>query len=117
MILANTQRQIGIVLGLILVAAWLVYVITNLRKAKPEVGSEIELAPNRKPYLDDDQLDVHAWARDALALALPTQIICSADCKGICAICGENLNLAGPGHAHEPAPDPRWAALRELRFE
>ena len=57
MILANTQRTIGIVFALILVAAWLVYIITNLRKAKPEVGSEIELAPNRKPYLDDEELE------------------------------------------------------------
>ena len=31
--------------------------------------------------------------------------------------CGENLNLAGPEHAHERAPDPRWAKLRELRLE
>jgi len=57
MILANTQRSVGIVVALILVAGWLVYVITNLRKAKPEVGSEIELAPNRKPYLDDEELE------------------------------------------------------------
>ena len=28
------------------------------------------------PYLEEDQLDVGAWARDALALALPTQIVC-----------------------------------------
>ncbi len=57
-----------------------------------------------------------AWARDALALALPTQIVCSADCLGLCPVCGENLNTADPEHAHEPEPDPRWAALRELRW-
>ena len=69
------------------------------------------------PYLDEDQLDVGAWARDALALALPTQIVCGAECRGLCAVCGVNLNDAAPGHAHEAAPDPRWAALRDIKFQ
>ena len=70
------------------------------------------------PYVDaEGELDVAAWARDALVLALPAAIVCSEDCKGLCAVCGENLNEAGPDHHHEPAPDPRWAKLGEIRFE
>ena len=69
------------------------------------------------PYVEGDELDLHAWARDALVLELPTQIVCSAECKGLCAVCGENLNTAGPEHQHERAPDARWAKLSELRFE
>jgi uncharacterized protein len=69
------------------------------------------------PYVEDDALDLHSWARDALALALPAQIICREDCKGLCSVCGENLNEAGPEHHHEPEPDPRWAALRELKLD
>jgi DUF177 domain-containing protein len=79
---------------------------------QPGGGEELS-----SPYLEDDQLDVEAWARDALALALPTQIVCRADCLGLCAVCGENLNTAGPEHHHEPEPDPRWAALRELKLD
>jgi uncharacterized protein len=71
----------------------------------------------RSPYFDEGRLDLAAWARDALALALPTQIICREDCLGLCPVCGENLNEAGPEHSHEPEPDPRWAALRELKLE
>jgi uncharacterized protein len=69
------------------------------------------------PYLDGLDLDLQAWARDALVLALPAAIVCSEDCKGLCAICGANLNDAGPEHHHEAAPDPRWAKLNELKFE
>jgi uncharacterized protein len=69
------------------------------------------------PYLDGDELDVRAWARDALALALPAQIVCMTECRGLCAVCGENLNDAAPDHAHERAPDPRFAKLSELRLE
>jgi uncharacterized protein len=69
------------------------------------------------PYVDGDDLDLAAWARDALLLELPAQIVCSEECKGICSVCGENLNTAGPEHGHEKAPDARWAKLSELRFE
>jgi len=79
---------------------------------QPGGGDELS-----SPYLDGDELDLKAWTRDALALTLPTQIVCREDCRGLCAICGENLNHAGPDHAHEREPDPRWAALRELKLD
>ena len=69
------------------------------------------------PYLDGDELDLTGWLRDAVALALPTQIICREECLGLCGVCGENLNEAGPDHVHEREPDPRWAALRELKLD
>lgn len=69
------------------------------------------------PYVDADMLDLHAWARDALALALPVQLLCRADCAGLCAVCGVDLNEAGPEHAHERQPDPRWAKLLELKLD
>jgi len=68
-------------------------------------------------YVEGDELDVHAWARDALALSLPVQIVCSEDCRGLCPVCGENLNEAGDEHVHPRDPDPRWAKLGELRLE
>jgi uncharacterized protein len=69
------------------------------------------------PYVNaDGELDLAAWARDALALTLPAQITCTPDCAGLCPQCGANLN-EDPEHAHEAAPDPRWAKLSEIRFE
>jgi uncharacterized protein len=68
------------------------------------------------PYLDDGDLDLQGWARDALALALPTQIVCRPDCAGLCPTCGANLN-EDPDHAHEGEPDPRWGKLSELKFD
>ncbi len=76
-------------------------------------GDEDDL---RSPYVEDGLVDLSAWARDALALALPTQIVCSNDCRGLCVVCGANLN-EDPEHAHEREPDPRWAKLAELKLE
>jgi len=78
---------------------------------QPGGGDEL-----RSPYLDGDDLDLGAWARDALALALPAQIVCREECLGLCSACGANLNVAGPDHRHEREPDPRWSALRDLRL-
>jgi uncharacterized protein len=78
---------------------------------QPGGGEEL-----RSPYVEGEVLDLAAWARDAYALALPAQVVCHEDCAGLCPKCGVNLN-EDPGHAHEAEPDPRWAKLRELRFE
>ena len=82
-----------------------------------EVDQPGDVEELRSPYVEDEVLDLHAWARDALALALPVQLLCRADCAGLCPICGADLNSAGPEHAHEREPDPRWAKLGELKFD
>jgi uncharacterized protein len=77
--------------------------------ANPEGSDEL-----RTPYLADDRLDLSAWARDAVALALPDKILCRQDCAGLCPVCGKNLN--DEPHEHEDeATDSRWSALDALR--
>jgi DUF177 domain-containing protein len=68
----------------------------------------------RTPYLVDDNLDLIAWARDAVALAVPDKILCRGDCAGLCPTCGKNLNDEPHTHDEEPS-DSRWAALESLR--
>lgn len=78
---------------------------------QPGGGEELE-----SPYVTEQEVDLAAWSRDALALALPAQLVCRKDCAGMCPTCGADLNTAGPDHHHEAAPDPRWAKLRELEL-
>jgi uncharacterized protein len=79
---------------------------------RPGGGDELD-----SPYVHDQTLDLAGWARDAFALAMPVKILCREDCAGLCPLCAADLNEAGPAHQHEPAPDPRWATLRELELE
>lgn len=79
---------------------------------RPGGGEELS-----SPYMDEETLDLASWARDALVLALPAQVLCREDCAGLCAVCAADLNESGPEHAHERAPDPRWAKLGELKLE
>jgi uncharacterized protein len=69
------------------------------------------------PYIEHGVLDLEAWARDALALTLPTQLLCRDDCAGLCPVCGVNLNEVGSEHRHERQADPRWEALSKLRLQ
>ena len=78
---------------------------------KPEGDDDL-----RTEYLEDDRVDLSAWARDAIALALPDQILCRPDCAGLCPVCGKDLNLEPHEHVEERL-DPRWAKLSELRQE
>ena len=54
---ASTQRTVGLVILAIVFLGGLVFVYFNIRSARDEVGSEIELASNRKPYLSDEELE------------------------------------------------------------
>ena len=75
----------------------------------PEGSDEL-----RTPYLVGDNLDLAAWGRDAVALALPDKILCRADCAGLCPVCGKNLN--DEPHTHEEVrTDSRWGPLEALR--
>jgi len=63
--------------------------------------------------LEGDLLDLEPVLRDAVVLALPFQPLCRDDCPGLCVECGARL-ADDPGHRHDEAVDPRWAALQGL---
>lgn len=54
---ASTVQAIGTVIALILVVGFVVYAAFNVRAGREEVGAELELAANLKPYLDDEELE------------------------------------------------------------
>jgi uncharacterized protein len=70
------------------------------------------------PLSDDEVVDLEPMVRDAVLLSLPIAPLCSPDCRGPApdtfpaAVGGEELAGDQP-----TAPDPRWAALDQLRFE
>ncbi len=53
----TAQQSFGIVVAILVTVGWALYIVGNIKKAKPEIGSEIELAANRKPYFDDEGLE------------------------------------------------------------
>lgn len=63
---ASTQTAIGWVIAALVGIGFIAYLVANMRAAKPELGSEIELAPNRKTYFDDAALETSRLERSQL---------------------------------------------------
>jgi cytochrome c553 len=72
---AVTNETIGWTIFIVILVGVVVYAAINiLRSGKAELGSEIELAPNRKPYLPDEQLEGPKLDR-TLTIALLTLFV------------------------------------------
>ena len=61
-------------------------------------------------------LDLSEILRQSILLALPLMPVCSPDCRGLCPVCGANLNHETCSCTVENV-DPRWSALRILLEE
>ncbi len=83
-----------------------------------EVDQPGEAEELHSPYFADGVLELAGWARDALVLALPPRLLCREDCRGLCPVCGADLNRSDPSeHHHDSGGDSRWAKLSELKLE
>jgi uncharacterized protein len=61
------------------------------------------------------ELDMAQPVRDAISLAEPITVLCRPDCRGLCPVCGIDMN-DNPEHGHaDEEIDPRLAALAEWR--
>jgi mono/diheme cytochrome c family protein len=71
---ASTVTVVGAVIASVILIGFVVYLVVNIHTGRAEAGSEIELAPNRKPYLDDEELETSKldrtlrWALIALVI-------------------------------------------------
>ena len=61
---------------------------------------------------ENGQIDLEPLLREYALLEFPISPVCKPDCKGLCPVCGENLNLTDCGH--RPESDSPFAALKDL---
>jgi uncharacterized protein len=61
-------------------------------------------------------IDLDPILREQILLALPSYPVCREGCKGLCSVCGTNLNEKECGCDHR-VPDPRWAGLRNVKLQ
>ena len=58
-------------------------------------------------------IDLTPVLREYAVLEIPMRPLCKPDCKGLCPICGNNLNDSTCHHEDDPG-DPRLASLKSL---
>lgn len=64
----------------------------------------------------EDIVDITELVRDILITSQPIKNLCKIDCKGLCPVCGMNLN-EGDCKCDRFIPDPRLAILQKLNME
>lgn len=63
-----------------------------------------------------DELDMIPAIREQVLMKLPEYVVCSDECRGICAHCGADLNKTDCGCEPEVRANP-WEALKKLKFD
>ena len=64
-------------------------------------------------YIDGYELNVEQLIYNEVLIGWPTKILCSVDCKGICNVCGQNLNQ-GACDCEDTSLDPRMSVIRDV---
>ena len=88
--------------------------ISRITKGNVTDESEVESEDlDEANYIDGYTLDVDQLVGSEILIGWPTKILCSEDCKGICSVCGQNLN-EGSCDCEDTSLDPRMSVIRDL---
>ena len=81
----------------------------DLQESDDEQSEELD----EKNYIDGYNLDVDKLLYNEILIGWPMKILCSEDCKGICNVCGQNLN-EGTCECEDTSLDPRMSVIRDV---
>jgi len=86
-----------------------------LTRAQPnEATQELHSEDLAFSVYTGDEIDLAPLVGEQAILALPTRAVCREDCRGLCPVCGADLNSEACG-CKTVAPDPRLAILAQAR--
>ena len=90
--------------------------ISRTPRTRGEGEREIEEDDLTTAFYENDEIDLGQLMQEQFYLSLPMKPLCAGDCKGLCPMCGTNLNR-GTCACDPQWEDPRLAALKALRGE
>ena len=117
-----TRTPQGILLQVVLQAQTLLECVRCLTVFQQSLNVTFtELYAFSQRYITDSGLlmpetgiiDLAPVLREYVLLEIPIRPLCKVDCKGLCPICGNNLNESTCNHEDEIG-DPRLASLKTL---
>jgi uncharacterized protein len=82
----------------------------------PEYTGEVEeddCLDDCSRIMEGYHLNVDELVNNEILLNWPLKILCKQDCKGLCKVCGKNLNDGDCG-CDDFVPDPRMAAIKDI---
>ncbi len=81
----------------------------DLSVSDADLGEELD----ESTFINGYHLDVDKMLYNEILIGWPTKVLCSESCKGICNVCGQNLNM-GTCNCEDTALDPRMSVVRDL---
>lgn len=78
-----------------------------------QTDEERRIALDEQNYIEGYNLDVDKLVCSEILVSWPSKVLCKEDCKGICSVCGTNLNL-GTCDCEPTDLDPRMAKIQEI---
>ena len=81
------------------------------------VDRELTRAEMEVNQLGVGGLDTAELILAQLSLEIPTKPLCSADCKGLCHLCGADLNAGGCGCEVDTRPEAAFASLKDFKVK
>ncbi len=86
-------------------------------ESSPSASSEeLTLEEVDAEPIENERVDLEDVILYEIKLSIPMKVLCKEDCKGLCPVCGQNLNK-GSCSCVTKDTDPRWDALKGLSFE
>ena len=64
-------------------------------------------------YVTGCSLDVEQLVHNEILIHWPLRVLCKEDCRGICPVCGKDLN-EGSCNCDKTSPDPRMAVISDI---
>ncbi len=84
-------------------------------KAHHPVAGSFDLEQAEEEAYQGKVIELDGVFREQVLLALPEYPVCQEGCKGLCSVCGKNLNEGECG-CDRKVPDPRWAGLAKVKL-
>ncbi len=87
-----------------------------VRRGEEKLDKDVKLTEEdiNTIFVNYDYMDLTQVIRDYIILSIPMKPLCSSECKGLCQVCGTNLNKKDCKHNKEMEIDERWKKLYEI---
>ena len=84
----------------------------NRDVVSPDRASEEEVE-EQEGFMEGYELNIDDLINNEIMTCWPMKVLCRQDCKGICPVCGQDLNEGTCG-CDTFVPDPRMAAIMDV---
>lgn len=78
----------------------------------PDIAAPDDLE-EQDAFMEGYELNIDSLIENEITTSWPMKVLCRPDCKGLCPVCGKDLNTGACG-CDTFVPDPRMAAIMDI---